>query len=87
MMNRIQKLVILSLLTSLIASFFYYLAIWLGVFISSLFLYVFASLLIGLNVFSLYVNYRAKQLKILLMLVFINLFIFTVFSALTFSTI
>lgn len=87
MMNRIQKLVILSLLTSLIASVFYYLAIWLGVFISSLFLYVFASLLIGLNVFTLYVNYRAKQLKILLMLVFINLFIFTVFSALTFSTI
>lgn len=87
MMNKIQKLVILSLLTSLIAIFFYYLAIWLGVFISSVFLYVFASLLLGINVYSLYVNYKSNKLKILFMLIFINLFLFIVFSALTFSAI
>lgn len=84
-MEKAQKLIILSLLTSLIASFFYYLAIWLDIFLSSLFLYGLASCLIALNIYSLKVNYQAQKLKILLMMILMNIFILIIFSALTIS--
>ena len=87
MMNQSQKFVILSLLTSLFAVFFFYLAIFLGVFLASVMLYAFASFLLALNIYSIYVNYRTKKIGILILLIVINLFLFVVFTALTFSAI